>query len=526
MNEQSIQNAPLERPLREGANEPHEVFRTRLSDTSDDSSSFTTFLDYGSPACYVSKTLAKKLQTYKSRKPSKLSGIGGNKGPRIDDDVVIRFCWKLKNGWSLPYEVSCGVVADNSFPGDLVLGKSCFHKLDLWFQADGSIQLSSHPGKPILIPFVQKTVAFEATETSFFTTEEVISKLDNVPSHFHSIIATWNQEFPGVFDPEKRNTADKATVMHRIDTGDAVPIKQSPRRYSPAQEEAMREFVKTHEGSIIQKSKSSWASPALLTPKKSADGAPKRVWNKKTKQWDVVWRFCCDFRALNSATKKHAHPLPNADAEIERAAGHKYYCFLDLLNGFWHIITHPNDREKTAFVTPFGIYEWLVMPFGLCNAPATFQSFVEEVLGPLREFLAGLLDDIAIWADTIEELKERVHKVLERLNEYGLVLNIPKCRWFVTEGTFLGFKISEAGIRADPAKVAAIRERPAPKTATEIRSFLNAAGYLRRLIDHFSTKAGPLYALIGGAKNQNITLNEEQFKAWETIRDIASLLLR
>ncbi|KAI0992671.1 hypothetical protein K3495_g15514 [Podosphaera aphanis] len=153
---------------------------------------------------------------------------------------------------------------------------------------------------------------------------------------------------------------------------------------------------------------------------------------------------------------------------------------------------HPDDREKTAFVTPFGIYEWLVMPFGLTNAPATFQAFVEEVLGPLREFLAGMLDVIAIWGDSIEELTERVKKVLERLQEYGLVLNVPKCRWFVTEGTFLGFKINVDGIKADPAKVEAIRGRPPPTTATEVRSFLNAAGYLRRLIDHFSTKAGPL----------------------------------
>ena len=103
----------------------------------------------------------------------------------------------------------------------------------------------------------------------------------------------------------------------------------------------------------------------------------------------MIWRICVDYRELNKVTKKHAHPLPNTQDEIQRASGHKYYAFLDLENGFWQIRMHEDDSEKTAFVTPFGIYQWLVMPFGLCNAPATFQSFMEEVLQPFRPFVAG-----------------------------------------------------------------------------------------------------------------------------------------
>ena len=118
--------------------------------------------------------------------------------------------------------------------------------------------------------------------------------------------------------------------------------------------------------------------------------------------------MCVDYRELNKITKKHAHPLPNAYDEIQRAAGHKFYAFLDLQNGFWHIRMHPSDREKTAFVTPSGVYEWLVMPFSLCNAPATFQSFMEKVLEPFRPFVAGLLNDVAVWGDTVKELHNRL----------------------------------------------------------------------------------------------------------------------
>lgn len=525
MNRPSNTNAPSERPLREGADKPHEVYSTRLTSSLQP---FFTFLDYGSNSCYVSRSLAAKLQPYDTRLPAKLSGVAGTKGPNVDQDVVIRFSWKLPNGWSLPYEISCGVIDDNAFPGDLVIGRSTFHALKLGFHDDGSITLNGHPGEPCIQrvspnhprhPRHQKKSVHFTSDDTYATSEEVVHQLRNVDPKYHDIINGWNKEFPGVFDEKLRKTSEKATVMHRIETGDNPPMKTPPRRFSPAQEAALREFCQSYDGVIIQKSKSPWASQALLTPKKNPDGSPKTKFNKEKGHDEIVWRFCCDFRPVNSKTKKHAHPLPNADAEIERAAGHKYYCFLDLLNGFWHIRMHPRDREKAAFVTPFGIFEWLVMPFGLCNAPATFQAFVEEVLGPLREFLAGLLDDIAIWGDTMEELIERVHKVLERLNEYGLVLNIPKCRWFVPEGTFLGFIISEEGIRADPTKVAAIRERREPTTATEVRGFVQAAGYLRRLIDHFSSKVGPLYDLIGGPKHQKITLTSDQRLAWETIRD-------
>ncbi|KAI0997907.1 hypothetical protein K3495_g10283 [Podosphaera aphanis] len=154
------------------------------------------------------------------------------------------------------------------------------------------------------------------------------------------------------------------------------------------------------------------------------------------------------------------------------------------------------------------------MPFGLTNAPSTFQSFINEVLQPLRDIVAGTLVDVCTWGYTIEEWARNSAKVLKRFAEYNLMLNVRKCRWFQTRVTFLGFITDENGIHADPGKVKAVLDRPMPKTTTEIRSFLNAAGYLRHFIAGFASTAAPLYSLTGGEKGGMVDLNEDQISNW------------
>lgn len=133
------------RPLREGASKPHGAFHTRLQSSLHP---FITFLDYGCSACYISKSLAKKLNPYQTRQPSKLSGIGGTNDQSIARDVIIRFSFKLQSGWSLPYDISCGVVDDDTFPGDLTIGESGFYKMQLGFNSDDTVRLGGHPNRP------------------------------------------------------------------------------------------------------------------------------------------------------------------------------------------------------------------------------------------------------------------------------------------------------------------------------------------------------------------------------------------
>jgi hypothetical protein len=237
----------------------------------------------------------------------------------------------------------------------------------------------------------------------------------------------------------------------------------------------------------------------------------------------TIWRICIDYRELNQRTTKNAHPLPYAMDQIQRAAGHMWYCFLDLKDGFWHIKIAEKDRHKTAFITPFGLYEWIRMPFGLCNASAIFQALVEEMIGEF-DFAGGLLDDIAIWADTLEQLYEKVKIILDRLCEYGMRLNTKKSVIYVREGVFLGFVVSIKGISADTDKIAAIRERSEPSTTTKMRAFVNAAGYFQHLIHRYADKSAFFTLYTGGPKGQKIKLSPKAKKAWQQIRDLITTL--
>ncbi|KAI0996082.1 hypothetical protein K3495_g12100, partial [Podosphaera aphanis] len=481
-------------PLREGCGMPHNFFLARLSQFPD--VIFKTFFVYGSTACYVSNSLAKKLRTYHTSSISTISGVGG-RGPTITKDSIISVQFQTNSDkdstWAEPIVVSAGVAPDNIFPADLTLGQTVFHALGLKFLQNGSIQSLNLPRTPILNPCNLTQLCPSASfESIFITNDAVIKWHPSTPAEANNFTDFYIYKFPSLFKKNLRSTNKNFKTQHSIDTSDHKPIKLPPRRYSPAQQQAIRDFYKAPNGSIIQKSKSPWAAPLLLTPKKVPTTTDK-----------TIWRICVDYRQLNKITKKHAHPLPNAQDEIQRAAGHKYYAFLDLENGFWQIPLEESTREKTAFITPFGVYEWLVMPLGLCNAPATFQCFMEEVLEPFRPFVAGLLDDVAVWGNSILQFNDRLILIFSRFVEYGLFL----------------IQLNADCISADPQKAAAIKDRPMPTTTSEIRGFVNAAGYLRSLIRNFSELAGPLTDQSTGLKNAPVTLSQASIQSWECIKN-------
>ncbi|KAF2963620.1 hypothetical protein GQX73_g9950 [Xylaria multiplex] len=448
-----------------------------------------------------------------------MTGVGGT-GPQITHDCQVSATFLMGDKATEEWTLTGGVVPDRTFPGDFTVGKRIFHEWGGCFdmiRGDETLRLTKFSGQPILRP-LQHTHSSPATEIALMASDITIEWHKNTPtdSFAQACLKEYVAKFPGLFDSAKRRTDVVMKTKHYIDTGDHPPIRLPPRRYSPMQEKALREFVKAHLGIHVRKGFGPWGSPALLTPKKAPGETTKAL---KVKPEEVIWRFCCDYREVNKATKKRAHPLPNAGDQIQKAAGHSHYAFIDFKDGFWHIAVHEPDIEKTAFVTPFGLYEWLVMPFGLCNAPATFQAFIEEVLEPFRDWVAGLLDDICVWADSRGQLHKKLLLLFTRLVKYGVMINSRKTLLFVSEGVFLGFHISVAGIKADPAKVAAVRDRPMPKTTTEVRAFTNAAGYFRHLIGNYSLIAAPLTALTGGPKNQALTLSPEAKDAWQEIRE-------
>lgn len=269
-------------------------------------------------------------------------------------------------------------------------------------------------------------------------------------------------------------------VKHRIDTGDARPIKQPPRRLPVhMREEADKLVDDMLRRNVIEPSSSPWASGVVLVKKK--DGST---------------RFCVDYRRLNSATLKDAYPLPRIDDMLDSLSGASWFSTLDLCMGYWQVEMEPEDKPKTAFATRKGLFQFRVMPFGLCNAGATFERLMETVLAGLNwEICLIYLDDIIVISKTFEEMVENLSKVFGRLAGAGLKLKAKKCSLFSRSVEYLGHVISDKGITTDSKKVEVIKTMKAPANVSELRSFLGICGYYRKFVKNFAGIAKPLHKL-------------------------------
>ncbi|GFX33113.1 hypothetical protein TNCV_5042811 [Trichonephila clavipes] len=289
------------------------------------------------------------------------------------------------------------------------------------------------------------------------------------------------RKFSGLFTKTDKLTATKTNVKHRIFTGDHATINQRAYRVSPTERRIIHEEVqKMLDEGIVQPSESPWSSPVVLVRKK-----------------DGSWRFCVDYRKLNSVTKKDVYPLPRIDDTLDCLKGAKFFSSMDLRSGYWQIEIDEADREKTAFITPEGLYEFKVMPFGLCNAPATFERMMDNLLRHFKWTMClCYLDDIIVFSETCEDHLIRLRLVLKCLQEAGLKLNSKKCLFAAQEVKILGHLVSSNGVRPDPDKIKAVRNFPTPKTIHDIRSFLGLCSYFRRFIKGFCYLAEPLQSLL------------------------------
>nr|GFC25128.1 reverse transcriptase domain-containing protein [Tanacetum cinerariifolium] len=265
---------------------------------------------------------------------------------------------------------------------------------------------------------------------------------------------------------------------------------QSQRKVNPKIHDVIKKEVEKllDTGLIYPISESPWVSPIHCVPKKGGMTVIKNDEDELVPTRLVTgWRVCIDYRKLNEATRKDHFPLLFMDQMLERLAGNEYYCFLDGFSGYFQISIDPKDQEKTTFTCPYGTFAYKRMPFGLCNAPATFQRCKMVIFHDMIEkTMEVFMDDFSVFGNSFSTCLTNMENMLKRCEDTKLALNWEKSHFMVKEGIVLGHKISKKGIEVDKAKIEVISKLSHPTTVKGIRSFLGHAGFYRCFIKDFS----------------------------------------
>ena len=339
---------------------------------------------------------------------------------------------------------------------------------------------TSHPKKPVSVKAVQGGDDQRRRTLARLLANEGSNLPWQQRAKLHSLLLDHHPAFA----LDEGECGETYLVEMTIDTGDSPPKKQPVRRIPFAvRQEVAHQLRAMQDTGVIRPSSSPWASPIVLVRKK-----------------DGSLRFCIDYRALNAVTKADTFPLPRIDDLLDQLGKSKYFSTLDLAAGYWQVRVHSDSQEKTAFITHQGLYEFRVMPFGLCNAPAVFQQLMQRVIMGLNpeegpDFVAVYLDDVLIFSETLEDHLRHVRIVIEQVMATGLKLKPVKCHFVRQEVEYLGHLITPDGLRPNSNRVAAVREFVTPRSVTETRQFLGLASYYRRFIPKFAKIAQPLHQL-------------------------------
>ena len=320
------------------------------------------------------------------------------------------------------------------------------------------------------------------------------------------------------FSKNNKDIGHTQLIEMEIDTGDSLPVAQSPYTLPLKHYDWVHQEIETLEKSgVIERSLSRWASPVIVVPKKSAPDKPLRR------------RLCVDYRKVNAlqpevkCTDKGTgclslYPLPKIDEMFSKLGGTTIFSTIDLHSGYYHIGLTRESRAKSAFVVPMGKWQFKCMPFGLSQAPAYFQLLIDKVLMGCSSFAMGYLDDIIIFSKTEEEHLQHLKEIFLRLCKFGLKMNREKCSFFKKHIQYLGHLVSEKGFELLPEKLESICKMPAPRTAKEVKQFLGLIGYYRKFIPRFADISRPLTKL----SHHNIVFEwtDQCAKAFNHLREL------
>ena len=338
----------------------------------------------------------------------------------------------------------------------------------LLYNSDPCARETKHCGcNPVTIPAgtcIARVKEIQAIQNIGTRTTENSEGEDALPPHLVSVLDTATEltsdqrartatllakhvnTFPA---PGSPITSRTEAVVHKINTGSTRPIRCNPRKLSPKKIKIQQELVdKMLENGQIEPSDSAWSAPTVLVTKK-----------------DDSTRFCVDYRQLNARTKKDAFPLPRIDDSLNSLSGQAWFSTLDLASGYWQVKLSENVKPKTAFATHSGLFQFAVMPFGLCNAPATFERLMSQVMRRLHwKRCLVYIDDILVFGNDFEAALHNLELVSDRVAEYGLQLKSTKCNLFRTSVPFLGHIVGRAGLECDPSKLSAVANWIPPTT--------------------------------------------------------------
>lgn len=315
------------------------------------------------------------------------------------------------------------------------------------------------------------------------------------------------KEFPNIFYNENEKLTFTNAIKHKVRTTDEIPVYTKSYRLPFAyKKEVNNQIKKMLEQNIIVPSQSPWSAPLWLVPKKSNTGEPK-------------WRVVIDYRKLNEKTIGDKYPLPDITETLDRLGKCNYYTTLDLASGFHQIQMDKSDQEKTAFNTERGHYEFIRMPFGLRNAPATFQRVMDNILrGVQDEGCLIYIDDLIVYSSSLEEHIKKLREVFSRLQDTNLKIQLPKCNFLRSEVAYLGHVITPEGVKPNPGKIEAIKKFPLPQTQKDIRSFLGLFGYYRRFINNYAHLTKPFTNCL--KKGHKVIHDNTFLNAFETCKNI------